>query len=193
MVGAAIELIAERGFGGFTLGEVAARAGYSATLPVHYYKTKEALILHVAKRIRADYDALMQARLAERAGLDALIGFVQVYLDFARQEPAKRRAFFMVTSEAAVHDALQDEVAALTRAGSAGIADMIRAGQRDGDIEPMIDADVFGVVLLGWVRGATSLWAVDPSLDLDRMANAITGSLERLLRSRPSFQHNRER
>lgn len=188
MVVAAIELIAERGFGGFTLGEVATRAGYSATLPVHYYKTKEALILHVAKRIRSDYDALMQARLAGLSGLEALIGFVQVYLDFARQEPAKRRAFFMVTSEAAVHGALQNEVAALTRAGSSGIADMIRAGQRDGDIEPLIDADIFGIVLLGWVRGATSLWAVDATLDLDRMANAITGSLVRLLSCRPLSQ-----
>jgi AcrR family transcriptional regulator len=184
MVEAAIELIAERGFGGFVLGEVAARAGYSATLPIHYYKTKEALILHVARRILADYDAAMQTRLAGATGLGALAEFVGVYFDFARQEPSKRRAFFMITSEAAVHGALREEVAALTRAGSSGLAAMIRDGQRDCSIEPLVDADVFGAVLLGWVRGAISLWMVDATLDLDRMANLITGSMARVLDSR---------
>jgi hypothetical protein len=104
--------------------------------------------------------------------------------DFARQEPSKRRAFFMITSEAAVHDALREEVATLTRAGSNGLSAMIRDGQRDCSIEPLVDADVFGAVLLGWVRGAISLWMVDATLDLDRMANLITGSMARVLDSR---------
>lgn len=184
MVDAAIALIAERGFGGLVLGEVAARAGFSATLPVHYYRTKEGLILHVARAILADYDAVMRPRLEGLSGLDAIRAFVRCYFDHAREQPHRRRAFLLIAGEAAVHPALRDEVAALTELSAAGLTAMIRDGQRSGTIEPLVDADLFGTLILGWVRGAVSLWALDPALDLARTATAIEAAVVRALRDR---------
>lgn len=184
MVDAAINIIAEKGLGGLILGDVAARAGYSATLPLHYYKSKEALILHTARRILADYDEVMQKELAETSGLDAIIRFIHTYFRYALAAPGKRRAFFMITSEAAVSPSLQKSIAELTRVGASNLSQLIRNGQRAGEIEPLIDPDTFGMLILGWARGAISLWVVDPELDLHRMASAMAGSVVRILRHR---------
>lgn len=188
MVDAATDIIAEKGIGGLVLSDVAARAGFSGTLPLHYYKTKEALILHVAERIRADYDAILFEELRKVGGLDAIIRFIDIYFGFAQLAPSKRRAFFMITAEAAVYPALRTRIAALTREGAAGLAALIREGQRAGDIEPLVDADTFAMLILGGVRGVISLWAVDPSLDLERAKTVAIGSLLRVLRDRDAVR-----
>ena len=184
MIDATIELIAEKGFGGLVLGEVGTRAGYSATLPIHYYKTKEALILLTARRILVDYNEVFRQELHGDSGLTALRTFVRTYLRYAHEHPQKRRALFMITSEAAVDVPLQESIAALSRNGAASLAQLIRDGQNAGEIEPMIDPDTFGTLIFAWLRGVVSLWAVDSHIDLDRLAAGIEGSLVRSLRNR---------
>lgn len=141
----------------------------------------------VAHRILADYDEIMQKELGGVGGLDAIIRFIRTYFRYAQESPRKRRAFFMITSEAAVHPSLQESVAALTRVGASNLAQLIRDGQRSGEIEPLVDPEIFGALILGWVRGAISLWVVDPALDLDRLAAATVGSVARVLRDRDAL------
>ena len=184
MIDAAISLIAEKGVRGLVLGEVGARAGYSATLPVHYYKTKEALILLTAQRIMSDYNDVLRREIGGADGLAALRTFVRTYLHYAADYPLKRRALFMITSEAAVDAALRQGIADLSRNGPAGVARRIRAGQVSGEIEPMIDPDAIGTLIFAWLRGVISLWAVDPTLDLARLAVGIEGSVVRILVNR---------
>ncbi|WP_428248387.1 TetR/AcrR family transcriptional regulator [Ferrovibrio sp.] len=183
MIQAAIELVAEKGFAGLVLAEVGARAGYSATLPVHYYKTKETLIMMTAQRILDDYNQLLWERLKGVAGLKAIRIFVRTYLQFAIENPKTRRAYFMITSEAAVDNSLRESVAGLAQTAIKALASRIRDAQDAGEVEPMVDPDVFGALIFAWLRGAVSLWAVDPSIDLERMAVGIEGTIVRALRS----------
>lgn len=184
MLEAAVEIIAEKGVAGLALAEVASRAGYSATLPLHYYKTRETLILRTAELILGEYNAIMMEKLEGVAGLDAITTFIRAYLRYTTENATRRRAFFMITSEAAVNASLQEGVAALTRSGASALAGLIRDGQRFSEIEPIVDPDVFGSLILASVRGVISLWAVDPSIDLDRMETALVGSVVRVLRDR---------
>lgn len=187
MVEATIELIAEKGFAGLVLGEVGVRAGYSATLPVHYYKTKEALIMLTAERIISDYTNLFRRETAALTGIEAIRTFVKTYLQYALDNPQKRRALFMITSEAAVDAPLRAEVATLARNAASSIARRIREGQSAGEIEPMVEPDTYGTLIFAWLRGAISLWAVDPAIDLERLAAGIDGTLlGTLLNRRPA-------
>lgn len=184
MIDAAIDLIAEKGFVGLVLGEVGTRAGYSATLPIHYYKTKEALILLTAERIIENYNEVLLRDAAGLVGMAAIRTFVRTYLRYAAEHSQKRRALFMITSEAAVDASLRESIAELSRKGATSLTQLIRDGQTSGEIEPMIDADAFGTLIFAWLRGVVSLWAIDPGLDLDRLAVGIEGSVVRSLRNR---------
>jgi AcrR family transcriptional regulator len=184
MIDATVELIAEKGFAGLILGEVGSRAGYSTTLPVHYYKTKEALILLTAERIINDYNGLLRRELRDESGLEAIRTFVRTYLRYAVDNPQKRRALFMITSEAVVDAQLREAVAELARQAAGSLARRIRDGQATGEIEPMVDPDSYGALIFAWLRGAISLWAVDPTVDLDRLAMGIEGTVLKVLLNR---------
>jgi AcrR family transcriptional regulator len=184
MVDATIELIAEKGFAGLVLGEVGVRAGYSTTLPIHYYKTKEALILLTAQRIIADYNELLQRERRGVSGLEAIRTYVRTYLQYALEHPQKRRALFMITSEAAVDAPLRESVATLARNAAASLSKRIRDGQATGEIEPMVDPDTYGTLIFAWLRGAISLWAIDPDVDLARLAAGIEGTVLKALLNR---------
>lgn len=177
MIDATIELIAEKGFVGLVLAEVGGRAGYSATLPVHYYKTKEALILKTARQIIGDYSKVLTAELQGRSGLEAIRTFVRTYLRYASDCPQKRRALFMITSEAAVTESLRQEIAGLARNAARDLARFIRDGQAAGQIEPLVDPDAYGTLIFAWLRGVISLWAVDVDMDLDRLVTGVDGTL----------------
>lgn len=186
MIDAVIEIVAEKGFGGLVLGEIGTRAGYSTTLPLHYFKTREAVILLTAERIIADYSEIFRREVQGESGLTALRAFISTYLRYARENPAKRRALFMITGDAAVNSSLRQSIAKLSRKGAASVAKLIRDGQETGDIEPMIDPDTVGTLIFAWLRGAISLWAVDPALDLERLGVAMEGAVVRMLRNRES-------
>ena len=189
MMAAAVELIAEKGFRGLVLGDVGTRAGYSPALPVHYFKTKEALIVQVADRIIAEYTGVLRSKMKPGAsGLEALRHYVHIYLQYAYEKRGDRRAFFMITSEAAVDAPLRESIATLSRSGAAHLAKLIREGQASGEIEPMIDADIHGTLILATLRGLVSLWAGDEQVDLARLAVALEGSLVYSLRSRDAVQ-----
>ncbi len=183
MVEATIELIAQKGFAGLVLSEVAVLAGYSITLPIHYYGTKEALIILTAQRIIAEYTELLQRETKGASGLEAIRAYVRTYLQYALDQPHRRRALFMITSEAAVDAVLRESVAALARNGAASLSKRIRDGQAAGEIKPMIDADTYGTLIFAWLRGAISLWAVDPSVDLASLGTGIEGMILRALLS----------
>ena len=51
LIDATIALIGERGVDGFSISDVADRAGVSRGLPGHYFKSRDGLVLAVAERI----------------------------------------------------------------------------------------------------------------------------------------------
>ena len=96
LVRAALELIAEKGPGGFTFADAARWAGVSPAAPYRHYRDRDALIADVAKRGFAEFaDALTKAWDDGKPDLMAAFDRLgKAYLAFARTEPAYYSAMF---------------------------------------------------------------------------------------------------
>lgn len=93
---AALDLVSERGLGGFSMREVARRAGVSHNAPYHHFADKGALVDELAVE---SFDALTgKLREAEaEAGGDAvekLLALGVAYVCFAVNNPARFRFMF---------------------------------------------------------------------------------------------------
>lgn len=96
LIKAALELILEKGPGGFTFAEAARAAGVSPAAPYRHFRDRDALMADVAKEgFQAFASALKRAWDEGRP--DPRVAFDRVgraYLEFARREPAYFSAMF---------------------------------------------------------------------------------------------------
>ena len=181
---AATALIAEKGCTKMTLAEVGARAGYSITLPVHYFKTKEALIAAVTERISDHYSRYLESELQGVSGLLAVRTFIRTFIQHVVEFPVMRRAWFMILAEAAIEPELRD---AVSRPRSSAVRDLsafLRQAQRAGEVKKGLDVDLQASIIHGALRGLIELWVVDPrAVSLSKHAAAfndfVLRSLER--------------
>lgn len=85
---AAVELIAERGPGGFSLREVARRAGVSHSAPAHHFGDTEGLLTSVAAEgYTTLVEQMSQASASATDARDRLIRVGQAYVETARANP----------------------------------------------------------------------------------------------------------
>jgi AcrR family transcriptional regulator len=96
LIQAALDLISEKGPGGFTFAEAARVAGVSPAAPYRHFRDRDALIADIAKRGYAAFAAALAkawdgGRPSPRPAFDR-VG--RAYLDFARSAPAYFSAMF---------------------------------------------------------------------------------------------------
>lgn len=93
---AALELIAQKGPGGFTFAEAARWAGVSPAAPYRHFRDRDELLANVALRGFRQFEAAL-AQAWDEGGpnvFSALDRLGKAYLDFARSEPAYYSAMF---------------------------------------------------------------------------------------------------
>jgi AcrR family transcriptional regulator len=95
LLGAAIEVIAEEGPKGFTLREIARRAGVSHNAPYRHFRSKEELIAAVAAQGFRELDQALRAAVRELSGpRDRLKASGLAYVAFALRRPAHFAVMF---------------------------------------------------------------------------------------------------
>ncbi|WP_090800859.1 TetR/AcrR family transcriptional regulator [Asanoa ishikariensis] len=94
LLGAALELVAERGAQGFTLAETSRRAGVSVAAPYKHFADKDALLAELARTgYERQHDLFQAAMSAESDPADQLAAFAAAYVAFA----AENKALFEIT------------------------------------------------------------------------------------------------
>jgi len=96
LIRAALELIAEKGPGGFTFADAARAAGVSSAAPYRHYRDRDALVADVAGRGFERFEAAL-AGAWDEGRPEPLAAFERIgraYLHFARTEPAFYSAMF---------------------------------------------------------------------------------------------------
>jgi AcrR family transcriptional regulator len=93
---AALELIAQKGPGGFTFAEAARWAGVSPAAPYRHFRDRDELLASVALRGFHQFEAVLTQAWDEGRPdvLFALDRLGKAYLDFAHKEPAYYSAMF---------------------------------------------------------------------------------------------------
>ncbi|MCG7310544.1 TetR/AcrR family transcriptional regulator [Brachybacterium sp. ACRRE] len=178
IVQAAIDAVAARGFAAASLEVIAARAGVSKGLVVHYASSRDALMAEAART------ALVQLRSQVAQGLDAEADAVT----FLRA--AIRGAARLARTHERELAALEQIVAGLRDEDGGpvlGIADMeetfegqegvFARGQRDGVIRAGADLRTLALVYEGAVEAMVSHLRAHPEADTDAFAEGVADVL----------------
>jgi AcrR family transcriptional regulator len=149
---AALDLIGERGPKGFTLTEVARRAGVSAAAPYRHFADKADLVATVAE---LGFHRLRDALLAAPGGRDSrdhLVELGRAYLRWALDHPD----FYRVMLGAEVGRAGYPGLGRAAEAAFGVLLEAIEAARSDGTLRTE-DARALAGALWSVVHGAASL------------------------------------
>lgn len=166
---AARQIVARKGWVGMTLAEVGEEAGYSRGLAAHHFGNKAGLLRALAAFVNGNFMALVADELPRRQpGLDALLGFVSVYLGREGGDWTNTRALLALMAEAVTEDAETREILAdYNRSVQDYLAAHIRGGVEQGDIRFDVDATASATLILATLRGVMLQYLLDPaSIDL---------------------------
>ncbi len=96
MVKAALDMIRERGPGGFSFAEVARAVGVSGAAPYRHFRDRNALVAEIARQgfLRLEAELLRAWNDGKPSPAAAIENCGRAYLGFARREPAAYAAMF---------------------------------------------------------------------------------------------------
>ena len=169
---AALGLIATHGVEGLSIGAVARRLGLVPSAIYRHFKSKddliEATIEVIRGRMMRNLDAVRAAHEAD--ALEALRHLLMLHIGQFRENQAIPRIIFSESLHAdrpdrkrKVHSIIADYLA--------GVADLVREGQRQGRIRTDLDPATAAVVFLGLIQSSGVLWILtDGGFDVTRHA-----------------------
>ena len=154
-----LALLAERGPDGFTLREVARRAGVSHAAPYHHFADRGALVRGI---VAESFDLLGSALADASSGagddpLDRLSAMGLAYVDFALDHPQRYRLMFRTELS---RSADPEEPTEADAAGGGAFATLVSAVQDAADQGLLRDGtDAGGAAVTAWssVHGLASL------------------------------------
>ena len=137
------------GDGAIEMGDVARRAGVSNGLAYHYYGSKAGLLAALVDDFYARYDEAAMAGVASTGHwAERMYHHLRAGIDFMYAEPMAGVLLGRIGTSAEVSAAeARRQIASTERAIS-----NLRRAQARGDIDPMIDVEMAGAVIIGAVR-----------------------------------------
>jgi AcrR family transcriptional regulator len=183
LIRAAVSLIAERGYQRTTLAAIGEASGYSRGLVTQRFGSKEGLLLAVLDRL-LDSWALRNAgpRIEDLTGIDALKASIAAYLHVVDTAPDSLRAYHALLREAdGPVPEVRTRIAEVNRRERDCIEAWLRAGQAEGTVRADIDARAAATTFLATVRGTTTQWLLDPSVDIVAALTQYAASLDTML------------
>ncbi len=147
--------IAEKGFEGLRMREIAARAGLDHSTLHYYFQGKEALIAgvmtYMVKELSLGRDAAMPGRpLSPR---ELLAAHFEALLHQAREHPEMFIVLAEIHSRSARDPGIRSIMSRNQRTWKKFILEILRAGIRCGDFAPTLDADAAAEAILALIRG----------------------------------------
>lgn len=183
IVTAAIDTIAELGYGNASFARIAKRAGISSTRLISYhFDDKAELVRAVVAAVLAEAAEHMGKRLRAASGrTELLIAYIRSNLAFIAEHPTAIRAVIEIAAAARTEDGTP-----LVRPGDVDdpvtrLATMFREGQEAGEFR-VFDPVVMAVTL----RAAIDAAANTPDLDPHAYADELVELFTRAIRKDPS-------
>lgn len=165
---AAAELIVERGMAAATFENIGARAGYSRGLATQKFGSKQGLIEALIARLQSRLQQLLEAgQLDTLDGLEAILGFVDIYLRNLADDGEMRAYFVLMAGAVAEVSELRGPFAAAHKEVETRLEAMFLRGQAQGVIRQGLNADAAALMVGALLLGLSTQMLVDPGLDLE--------------------------
>jgi AcrR family transcriptional regulator len=178
IVAAAIDVIAEDGYGKASFARIAERAGLSSTgLISYHFKTRKNLDGAVAAEI---IDRVSRHMGEAMAGVEtpqaALAGYIEGLIGFMKADPRYLRAMFGIVLNGGF-----DYDGGAEQQATSGLIEILRWGQAE-DVFRDFDVRVMATTIQRALDGIPLAQATDPDLDLDRYARELVELFTRATR-----------
>jgi len=186
---AAIDTIAELGYGQASLARIAEAAGTSKGVIIYHFGGKDELIRELAAELVARGAAYMRPRIeAEQTGMGMLRAYIESNLAFM----AENRNHVVATVEIALNARAADGSrlfsAAFQDRSVASARELLVHFQRTGEFRASFDPLVMARAIRAGIDNVASLLVADPGLDIAHHARELADLFVRAA-SPPAARH----
>jgi len=184
----AIEALAEVGFGGASLAEIARRAGVSKGIVSYYFSGKDDLLGQVLLDVYTRAGAAIAVRTNGAENLTAVVrGYIEANLGFLGEHPADIAAVVEVAANARRPDgslrfAPQGNDPVLVH-----LEQLLRDGQASGSFGDF-DARSLAILIRGAIDTASGRLVTDPAFDLPAYTRQLVSVVETVTATAPREQ-----
>ena len=186
IVTAAIETIAEAGYGQASLARIAERAGISKGVISYHFAGKDDLIREIVAEVLAKGQAYMLPRiLAESSGAGMLRAYIESNLAFMREHRSHLVAVLEIflNARGEAGSRVLDETSLDYVVTS--LEQLLAHFQAVGDFRRDFDPQVMAVAIRGAIEQVPPRLARYPDLDVDRYARELAALFDRATRPQP--------
>jgi AcrR family transcriptional regulator len=147
---AALAVVAEQGYAGFSIAAVARRAGVATGSVYRHFPSKSELVAEVFRvASQREVDAFARAATPERGAAESVAAVIETFASRALRAP--RMAYALLAEP--VDPSVDAERLVFRRAYAAVLAGLIRRGVADGEL-PEQDVEVSAAALVGAIGEA---------------------------------------
>jgi TetR/AcrR family fatty acid metabolism transcriptional regulator len=174
IVAAAIDTIAELGYGQASLARIAETAGTSKGVILYHFGGKDELVRELVAEVVAGGVAYMEPRIdAEPTGAGKLRAYIESNLAFMRENRNHVVAIVEVALNARAADGSRLYDFSVQDAGVAALQGLLAYFQGTGEFRPGFDPHVVAMAIRAAINAVPAQLARDPALDVGHYAREI--------------------
>jgi AcrR family transcriptional regulator len=192
IVAAAIDTIADLGYGQASLTRIAETAGTSKGVILYHFGGKDDLIREVAAEVAAEVQAYMRPRiLAESTGAGMLRAWIESNLAFMGEHRKHVVAAVEIVLNARSADGSRFFDFSAARQGVADLQQMLAHFQGTGEFRANFDPLVMAMAIRSAIDAVPPRLAQDPELDVGHYARELANLFH--IATRPDASHPKAR
>jgi AcrR family transcriptional regulator len=174
IVAAAIDTIAELGYGQASLARIAERAGTSKGVIIYHFGGKDELVREVVGGVVAGGVAYMEPRVeAEPTGAGKLRAYIESNLAFMRENRSRMVAIFEIALNARAADGSRLYDPSVQVAGVAALQQLLAYFQGTGEFRAGFDPHVMAIAIRAAINAVPAQLAGAPELDVGHHAREL--------------------
>ena len=174
IVAAAIDTIAELGYGQASLARIAETAGTSKGVIIYHFGGKDELMRELVAEVVARGVAYMEPQIdAEPTGAGKLRAYIESNLAFMRENRNHMVAIFEIALNARAADGSRLYDVSVQDAGVAALEQLLAYFQGTGEFRAGFDPHVMAMVIRAAINAVPAQLARDPALDVAHHAREI--------------------
>ena len=174
IVAAAIDTIAELGYGQASLARIAETAGTSKGVIIYHFGGKDELMRELVAEVVARGVAYMEPQIdAEPTGAGKLRAYIESNLAFMRENRNHMVAIFEIALNARAADGGRLYDISVQDAGVAALQELLAYFQGTGEFRAGFDPHVMAMAIRAAINAVPAQLARDPALDVAHHAREI--------------------
>jgi TetR/AcrR family transcriptional regulator, fatty acid metabolism regulator protein len=174
IVAAAIDALAELGYGQASLARIAERAGTSKGVIIYHFGSKDDLVREVVAELSAKGRAYMGPRLgAESTGAGMLRTYIEANMAFIRENRSHVAAVVEIALNARSTDGSPLYDMSIREEGAEALRQLLVYFQGTGEFRAGFDPAVMAMAIRATLDAVPARLARDPDLDLDHYGREL--------------------